>query len=82
MKQINIYEAKARLSHLVDQASRGENFIIAKSGTPVARLGPLREGGRRKIRLGLMKGQINISPAFDEPLPPELIDAFEGGASA
>jgi prevent-host-death family protein len=80
VKQVNIYEAKAQLSHLVDQASRGESFIIAKAGTPVARLGPLQEGGRRKIKLGLMKGQIGISPAFDEPLPQELIATFEGGS--
>ena len=37
MKQLNLAEAKAKLSHLVDQAARGKGFIIAKSGKPKAR---------------------------------------------
>ena len=39
--QVNIYEAKTRLSELVEQASRGETVVIAKSGTPMAKLVPL-----------------------------------------
>ncbi|MGH8123262.1 MAG: type II toxin-antitoxin system Phd/YefM family antitoxin, partial [Rudaea sp.] len=61
MKQINIYEAKTQLSTLVDQASRGESFIIAKSGTPLAKLVPLDAGRRAKIKLGLMKGKIKFA---------------------
>ena len=41
--QVNIYEAKTRLSELVDQASRGETIIIAKAGTPLAKLVPLHQ---------------------------------------
>jgi len=43
MKQINIYEAKTQLSKLVDLANKGESFVIAKSGTPLAKLVPLGE---------------------------------------
>ena len=38
--QINVADAKAHLSRLVDAASRGETFIIAKAGRPVAKIGP------------------------------------------
>jgi prevent-host-death family protein len=78
MKQINIYEAKTRLSSLVDQVSQGESFVIAKSGTPLAKLVPLSEGKAAKIRFGLMKGKIRFAEDFDAPLPDEIIDAFEG----
>lgn len=81
MKQVNIYEAKTRLSHLVDQASRGKQFVIAKSGSPLAKLGPLDDKSPRKIKLGLMKGRIRFADDFDAPLPETLLREFEGGAS-
>ncbi len=77
MKQINIYEAKTDLSRLVDKASKGETFIIAKAGTPLAKLGPL-EPRPKKFKFDLMKGRIKVAPDFDEPLPDWLLDAFEG----
>jgi prevent-host-death family protein len=78
MKQLNIHEAKAKLSSLVDQAARGKSTIIAKSGTPLARLGPISEPQARKIRFGFMKGKIRIADDFDAPLPDAILDAFEG----
>lgn len=38
-KFVSLYEAKARLSELIGRAARGEEIIIAKAGTPKARLG-------------------------------------------
>ena len=81
MKQINIYEAKTQLSTLVDQASRGKSFVIAKSGTPLAKLVPLDAGQRTKIKLGLMKGKIKFAKDFDAPLPDDVLDSFEDGKS-
>jgi prevent-host-death family protein len=78
-KPINIYEAKTQFSRLVDRASRGETFVIAKSGTPLAKLVPLSEGEKKpKIRYGSMKGKIWVADDFDAPLPDWLLDAFEG----
>ena len=76
MKQLNIHEAKAKLSSLVDQAARGKSIIIAKSGTPLARLGPISEPAR-KIKFGFMKGEIMIADDFDAPLPEAILRAFE-----
>jgi prevent-host-death family protein len=39
MKQLTIHEAKAELSSLLDGAARGKSTVIAKSGTPLARVG-------------------------------------------
>jgi prevent-host-death family protein len=39
MDIVNMHEAKTRLSQLVEKAARGESFIIAKAGKPIARLG-------------------------------------------
>lgn len=76
-KTVNIYEAKTHLSRLVDEASAGEEIVIARHGHPVARLVPLAEKAKEKRPLGLARGQIWIAPDFDET-PEELIAAFEG----
>jgi prevent-host-death family protein len=81
VKQINIYDAKTHLSRLVDKASKGESFTIAKSGTPLARLVPLCEIKHNKIKFGLMKGQIKFADDFDAPLPDEILEDFEGSSS-
>ncbi len=38
MSAVNIHEAKTHLSRLVEQAAKGESFVIAKAGKPIARL--------------------------------------------
>ena len=76
--QVNIYEAKTRLSQLVEQAHAGATVIIAKGGTPMAKLVPLNDVPKRKIVYGLMKGEIEIADDFDAPLPDDLLDLFEG----
>lgn len=79
MKQFNIYEAKTQLSKLVDLANRGESFVIAKAGTPLAKLVPLDQPEpKKKIKFGTMKGKVWIADDFDAPLPEEILAAFEG----
>jgi prevent-host-death family protein len=77
MRTFNIHAAKTQLSRLVDAAAAGEEIIIAKSGKPMARLGPLVDLRRRR-RLGGLAGKVRIPEDFDAPLPDEVIDAFEG----
>ena len=38
MRAINIHEAKTHLSRLVEEAAKGEGFIIAKAGKPMVRV--------------------------------------------
>jgi prevent-host-death family protein len=66
MKIINIHEAKTQLSRLVDQAAKGEPFIIAKAGKPMVKVIPLGapEAGQLK-RLGFLAGQITVPDDFD-----------------
>ncbi|MBI4861426.1 MAG: type II toxin-antitoxin system Phd/YefM family antitoxin [Candidatus Riflebacteria bacterium] len=78
MKRVNIYEAKTRLSELVERAAAGEDVVIARAGTPVARLTHLRRPGRKR-RLGLPDGRFQIPDDFNEPLPDEIVRGFENG---
>jgi prevent-host-death family protein len=77
MRTVNIHAAKTQLSRLVDAAAAGEEIIIAKSGKPLARLGPLVDLQRRR-RLGALAGKLRVPEDFDAPLPDEVIDTFEG----
>ena len=76
--QVNIYEAKTRLSELVEQAHAGGTVIIAKAGTPMAKLVPLNDGPRPKIRFGLLKGQFVEAADFDASLPDDELDLWDG----
>ncbi len=78
MTTVNIHAAKTHLSRLVEQAAAGEEVIIAKSGTPIAKLGPLDHNNRKKRRLGLLAGRLKVPADFDAPLSPDVLDAFEG----
>ena len=73
----NLYEAKTKLSRLVDLAAAGEEIVIAKAGRPMARLVPL-EGPVRRRQPGGWEGRVVISDDFDAPLPPELAAGFGG----
>ena len=79
MKQLNVAEAKAKFSELVDAAARGDGTIIAKSGTPVAMLVPLGKEKHAPIKFGTLKGKIWIADNFDDPLPDDVLDEFEKG---
>lgn len=70
----NIHEAKTHLSRLLEKVQNGEKVIIAKSGSPLAELIPVKNTPVKRM-LGLAKGQVVIKPDFDE-LPDEIIDGF------
>lgn len=74
--QVNIHEAKTKLSKLLTRVKEGEEIIIAKAGKPVARLVPVFERPAKRLP-GSAKGQVYISPDFDAPLPESLLKSFE-----
>lgn len=74
---VNVHQAKTHLSRLLDEVAAGGEVVIAKAGKPVARLVPLEPVVRRK-KLGLLKGRISVPDDFDAPLPPEILEHFEG----
>lgn len=74
----NMHEAKTHLSRLVDQVEKGEDVVICRSGKPVARLGMYVPSNGRKG--GQWKGLVRIGDYFDEPLPPDIQQAFLGDA--
>jgi prevent-host-death family protein len=73
-RTVNIHEAKTQLSKLIDAAIKGEQIVIAKAGTPLVALTPVK---RPKRILGLAKGRGRVTDEFFEPMPADVIEAFE-----
>jgi prevent-host-death family protein len=66
--KVNMHDAKSKLSELVAAAERGEDVVIARNGTPVARLVPIT-ATYAPVRLGVLAGEIEVGPDFDAVLP-------------
>lgn len=80
MKTINIHEAKTQLSKLVEAASKGEPFVIAKAGKPMVKVTALDAPvGTNVKRLGFMAGQISVPDDFDRMGEAEIESIFAGG---
>ena len=81
MKTVNIHEAKTQLSRLIEGASKGEPFIIAKAGKPVVKVTALSAPTDAQVRrLGFMVGQITVPDDFDRMGKEEIERIFGGGA--
>jgi prevent-host-death family protein len=80
MKTINIHEAKTQLSKLVEEASKGEPFVIAKAGKPMVKVTALSAPVGKEIkRVGFMVGQISVPDDFDRMGQEEIERIFAGG---
>ena len=79
IRTVNIHEAKTQLSKLVDQASKGEPFIIAKSGKPLVKVTAIDAPSPTQVRrFGFLAGQIAFPDDFDAMGRSEIERAFEG----
>jgi prevent-host-death family protein len=72
---INLYDAKTKLSQLVERAALGEEIVIAKAGRPLARLVPFTKRIAPRP-LGLLTGEVTVGADFDDPLPDGFLQAF------
>ena len=82
MQTVNIHEAKTHLSRLVDEAAKGNAFIIAKAGKPMVKVLPLSDQEPASTgKLGFMAGEIAVPDDFDSLGANEIADLFEGKSS-
>lgn len=72
-KIVKVHEAKTHLSRLLKETQAGREIVVAKGGTPVARLVPVRRESKRP--LGFVAGR--LTDAFFKPLPRKESAAWE-----
>ena len=78
MIRLNIHEAKTHLSRYLPLLEQGETIILCRRNVPIAEIKPIEKRRAEPRKLGLAKGEFEVTDAFFEPLPEELLAAFEG----
>lgn len=79
MRTFNIHEAKTHLSRLVDEAEKGEPFIIAKAGKPKVKVVRIDADDAKPVqRIGFLKGKIKVPDDIKTPFADEIEKMFYG----
>lgn len=78
MIRVNIHEAKANLSRILDETPPGRVVLICRRNVPVAELRILPRAKRTPRPIGLALGKGEVLAAFFEPLPEPILAAFRG----
>lgn len=73
--QVNVQDAKTRLSELLGRVERGEQVTIARAGKPIAQLIAVEKPVKRE--LGFLPGG-PIADSFFEPLPDDELARWQG----
>jgi len=73
--RVGVHEAKTRFSELLRAVDAGHEVEILRNGWVVARLVPAGDGERRPF--GSDRGLFTGPDDFDDPLPPEVLAAFD-----
>jgi antitoxin (DNA-binding transcriptional repressor) of toxin-antitoxin stability system len=76
MSIITVHAAKTGLSKILSRVEAGEEVVIARGKTPVAKIVPLYPVGQKR-QFGALRGVIAIGPEFFEPLPEAELAAWE-----
>jgi antitoxin (DNA-binding transcriptional repressor) of toxin-antitoxin stability system len=74
---ISVTEAEAKISELFQQIRQGEEVIILENGHELARVIPNKQPKALRIP-GIDEGKIFFAPDFEDPLPEDILKAFEG----
>lgn len=70
--QFNIHDAKTNLSRIIDRVEHGEEIIISRAGTPVAKVVPLTRRVARSAR-GSLRGVLIPQDDWDSPEVNDMI---------
>ncbi|WP_062946506.1 type II toxin-antitoxin system Phd/YefM family antitoxin [Brachybacterium sp. sponge] len=78
-RTVKVQDAKTRLSELLREVEEGAEITISRGPTPVARLVPLERPAQESRRRPLGYLRYELPDSFFDALPPEELDAWEGG---
>ena len=78
MYKVNISDAKAHFSRHLERVESGETVLVCRRNVPIAEIRPVPKPPTHPRPVGIDRGMV-VPPSFFEPLPNDLLDAFEGG---
>jgi antitoxin (DNA-binding transcriptional repressor) of toxin-antitoxin stability system len=79
MIKLNIHEAKTHLSRYLEELTEDEVIILCKRNIPIAEIRLISPERKHKRPIGLASGEFEVIPEFFEPLPEDILAAFNGG---
>ncbi len=80
MNQVSLKEAKSQLARLVDQAARGEDWVITKAGKPLAKIVAVDRETAPPRRIGFMIGEFTTPADFDRMAEDDIAELFSASA--
>jgi antitoxin (DNA-binding transcriptional repressor) of toxin-antitoxin stability system len=78
MIKLNIHEAKTHLSRYLECLAKGKVIVLCRRNVPIAEIRGLPPERQEPRPIGLARGKVTILPGFHDPLPEDLLAAFEG----
>ena len=84
MLTLNINEVKTHFSNCLAKVGKGETVVVCKRNVPIAEIKPIASRPSHKRPIGLAGKEypdFQIDDAFFEPLPDEILSAFNGKKS-
>ena len=78
MVWISVEEIKRDLMGYLRRVEAGETFVIVQAGKPVAEIKPIVSDSTILRPFGLCAGEFIVPDDFDEPLPEDIFNQFEG----
>ena len=78
MDQLNINEIKKHFSAVMKRVQKGETIVVSSYNKPIAEIRPLSKPLKEPRPIGLCKGEFVVSDNFNDPLPEEILEEFEG----
>ncbi len=78
MLTITVDEIQQNWTTYLDRVAAGDRIVIVKDGRAIAELCPIVPRDRQPRPFGLCAGEFVVPDDFDDPLPEEILSAFEG----
>jgi len=78
MTAVSVEEIRKDLLRYLHRVEAGETILILQDSHPVAEMKPVSNGTPRKRPTGLAKGEFVVPDDFNDPLPDDIIDSFDG----
>ncbi|HMV38318.1 MAG TPA: type II toxin-antitoxin system prevent-host-death family antitoxin [Plasticicumulans sp.] len=77
METCPVHEAGEHLAVLIERAWRGEDIIITGEAAQAVKLVPVTTRAAGQRQFGRLRGRIRVDDAFFDPLPEEVLAAWE-----
>jgi antitoxin (DNA-binding transcriptional repressor) of toxin-antitoxin stability system len=78
MTAIAFSEVERDPSGCLRRVEAGETLLVVRDDRAIAEIKPVAALARAPRPFGLARGEFEVPDDFDQPLPPEVLDLFEG----